>query len=101
MECDHVIARANGGGDNIENLMTACRTCNIGKGVQDAFTQFTRNDVPENLRGVPPRLRHLWVFSGRCEECYRKVSTEEIEAWGAETFCIDCANARVARGLRP
>jgi 5-methylcytosine-specific restriction endonuclease McrA len=29
---DHVIAVANGGTDDLSNLVTACQTCNIGKG---------------------------------------------------------------------
>lgn len=35
LEVDHMIARANGGGDEKENLITACRPCNRGKGATD------------------------------------------------------------------
>lgn len=31
LECDHVIARARGGADDIGDLITSCRDCNIGK----------------------------------------------------------------------
>lgn len=32
LECDHVIAVAEGGQTHIDNLVTACRSCNRGKG---------------------------------------------------------------------
>jgi|GEM_PF-6272889 len=31
LECDHVVARANGGSDHPDNLITACWECNRGK----------------------------------------------------------------------
>ena len=34
LSIDHVIARANGGSDDIENLQTLCMPCNRRKGVQ-------------------------------------------------------------------
>lgn len=32
LEVDHVIPRSRGGGDDMGNLVTACRDCNRGKG---------------------------------------------------------------------
>lgn len=32
LEVDHVIPRADGGTDDLANLVTACRECNRGKG---------------------------------------------------------------------
>ena len=32
LHVDHVVARANGGGDDPANLRSACRDCNLGKG---------------------------------------------------------------------
>jgi hypothetical protein len=32
LHCDHVIPRCDGGSDNINNLTTACRHCNLSKG---------------------------------------------------------------------
>lgn len=34
LECDHVVAVANGGSDDISNLVTACWDCNRGKGAK-------------------------------------------------------------------
>ena len=100
LECDHVVARANGGRDDLDNLITACRTCNIGKGVQDAFNQYTADDVNEKLRRVPKKLRGLWMFTGRCDGC--KKQTDNVEFWDNwQRFCEDCADERYAKGLMP
>ena len=32
LECDHIVARSNGGSDAVANLVTACFECNRGKG---------------------------------------------------------------------
>lgn len=34
LHCDHVIAVANGGSDDEDNLVTACSDCNFGKGTK-------------------------------------------------------------------
>lgn len=33
LQVDHVIPRCRGGGNELTNLVTACRDCNIGKGI--------------------------------------------------------------------
>jgi hypothetical protein len=39
LEIDHFLARANGGGDQEDNLLTACFDCNRGKGKNPATRQ--------------------------------------------------------------
>jgi len=34
LEVDHVIPRSRGGGDDMNNLVTACKDCNRGKGAR-------------------------------------------------------------------
>jgi hypothetical protein len=34
LHVDHIVPKKEGGGDEIENLRTACRDCNLGKGAQ-------------------------------------------------------------------
>jgi hypothetical protein len=36
LRVDHVIARANGGASTMDNLVTACEDCNVGKGAGPA-----------------------------------------------------------------
>lgn len=38
LHCDHVVAVANGGGNDIDNLVTACDACNLGKGARELTT---------------------------------------------------------------
>ena len=41
MTKDHVVARARGGKDNIDNYVTCCKICNEEKGVMD-FNEFKK-----------------------------------------------------------
>jgi hypothetical protein len=34
LQVDHILAVANGGGNDVDNLITACQPCNLGKGVR-------------------------------------------------------------------
>ncbi len=38
LQVDHKISKANGGGDELENLVTACERCNGGKGARNALS---------------------------------------------------------------
>lgn len=35
LQVDHVVAKANGGQDDMENFITSCSTCNVGKMTED------------------------------------------------------------------
>lgn len=46
LDCDHVIAEANGGNGKIENLQCLCKGCNINKKANDwAFAMRTQVTV--------------------------------------------------------
>lgn len=47
LTADHLIPRAHGGGDNWENLIPACRTCNSSRGVKpyDEFLDIIAADL--------------------------------------------------------
>lgn len=40
LEIDHVVAVANGGGDELENLVSACQDCNLGKRDMDVTLEL-------------------------------------------------------------
>jgi len=44
LQVDHILAVANGGGNNVDNLITACQPCNLGKGVRRLV------DAPPSLK---------------------------------------------------
>jgi hypothetical protein len=50
LEVDHVIARANGGGNDATNLATACKACNSGKSdVSLGASRLPAGVVPESV----------------------------------------------------
>lgn len=99
LECDHVIARANGGGDAMDNLITACRECNIGKGTQDVINHTEKSPI---LSAVLRRIwKGKWPVTRRCDNCGIVASKDEIEGWDSDTYCLDCAEKLWAAGMRP
>ena len=48
LECDHKIAVANGGTDDMENLVTACWDCNRGKGTKSVRHNTKRSAANDN-----------------------------------------------------
>lgn len=44
LHVDHIVAVAEGGGNDMDNLVTACQPCNIGKGAKDLKL------VPQSLK---------------------------------------------------
>ena len=50
LQWEHIIPLAMGGPDNIDNLVRACRSCNLEKGARDPYQWYaTRHD----LDGIP------------------------------------------------
>lgn len=80
LECDHVVARANGGGDDPGNLITSCRECNIGKRTVDVIDE--------------PR-EPMFVCTGCDAYLYEG---DDLEGWDKDTFCRSCANMFVSAG---
>ncbi len=50
LECDHIIAVANGGKTEIPNLWTLCRPCNNGKSDSDLHLALKENRAMEKAR---------------------------------------------------
>jgi hypothetical protein len=50
LECDHIIAVANGGKTEIPNLWTLCRPCNNGKSDSDLHLALEENKAMEKAR---------------------------------------------------
>lgn len=48
LHCDHKLAVANGGTDDISNLVTACADCNYGKGVKKVKMATRRTAANDN-----------------------------------------------------
>ena len=53
-EVDHIVPKVKGGEDTLDNLVAACRRCNIQKKDQDEAVFLARRSTPLTLY-----LRHL------------------------------------------
>jgi 5-methylcytosine-specific restriction endonuclease McrA len=50
LHADHIVAVANGGGGGLDNLITACQSCNLGKGA------VPLNSTPETMAQKAARV---------------------------------------------
>jgi len=73
LQVDHIIAKSKGGKDEIENFLTACSTCNLGKMVSDV---------------IEPDPHHH--DSEKCEECCKIADAASSTGW----FDAACAFQR-------
>lgn len=74
LECDHVVARANGGSDDIGNLLTSCRECNIGK-------RTTAVIAPPKKPISSCHICEWDIFEG-----------DDYEGWDTDDICRGCIN---------
>lgn len=91
LEVDHVIPRALGGGDEFENLLTACFDCNRGKGSGLVDTVKPMRDMEEQAELILERERQLAVYNDakrvereRKDREYQTVRNYWFEAWEEE-----------------
>lgn len=59
LACDHVISVADGGDNRIDNLVTACRTCNAGKGAKSLKAVPVPEEVVKRVEAGNKRLYDL------------------------------------------
>ncbi|MCC6475010.1 MAG: HNH endonuclease [Burkholderiales bacterium] len=84
LHVDHVLALAEGGGNEIDNLVTACAPCNLGKGAR-------------NLKVVPQTLAEKAALVAEQDEQlrgYQQVMEEKRQRIDEEVW-------RVADALQP
>lgn len=51
LHADHIVPRSKGGPDTLENLRTACRDCNLGKGARRLDWKWELGSGPDNAVG--------------------------------------------------
>lgn len=89
LEADHIIPVVQGGGDEIENLVTACWDCNRGKGAEMLGTVRPMRDMEEQADLILERERQLAVYNDakriereRKEREFNTVRNYWFDAWG-------------------
>ena len=76
LHCDHIIAAANGGGDDIDNLITSCSCCNLGKGARE-LTAIPKT-VSEKTEILKEREEQIVAFNKLAQEKQERI---EESAW--------------------
>lgn len=78
LEVDHIIPKAKGGTDEIENLITSCFECNRGKGDSLLDTILKDKDIHAETLLLAEREMQLAEYN-HVREMIRKREDEEIE----------------------
>lgn len=101
LHVDHVIPKSKGGSDADENLVTACKDCNLGK-----HNKHSGDPRRKRLHPKPPTDR-LWIIRRLCEiqtKSLRRIDRlASLEAsltaqWEARDELYELALAEVASG---
>ena len=74
LEVDHVLPRAEGGGDEQENLVTACVDCNRGKGAEPLGEKLPHVDELEILAATQEIMERKAALE------YSRIASEEARA---------------------
>lgn len=86
LHVDHIVAVANGGQNGIDNLVTACDHCNLGKGARP-LTLVPRS-IADKSTEVAEREAQLRGYNAILQERRERI---EEEAWriAAELQCVE------------
>jgi len=84
LHCDHVVAVANDGTNDIDNLVTACDACNLGKGARE-LTSIPPT-LEEKAAILEEREAQITAFN---ELLAAKVDRIEQTAWIVADVLID------------
>lgn len=76
LHCDHVVAVARGGTNEIDNLVTACDACNLGKGARDLTT--VPLTIEQKTAVMRERQEQVAAFNAAIAE---KIELREESAW--------------------
>jgi hypothetical protein len=87
LHCDHVVAVANGGTNDIDNLVTACDACNLGKGARPLTS--VPLSIEEKAQILREREEQIAAFNeliaekrDRIEETAWLVANALLSGWG-------------------
>lgn len=64
LEVDHIVSIKDGGENNLENLVTSCWECNIGKGAKSK-PKKTIEQIEENIEREEERISQLKLMNNR------------------------------------
>jgi hypothetical protein len=92
LEVDHIVPVASGGGNEPENLTTACRDCNGGKGAKHLNAEMRPAVAADRAEEIQERALQAKAYAEAIEEQQRaesrmldSVNRRWAEVFGAET----------------
>lgn len=81
LEVDHIIPRAEGGDDSLENLTTSCWDCNHGKGAKMLDERAPVPDLEERAELIRERERQLRVYHAAKAEERKRQDAQFAVVW--------------------
>ena len=81
LEVDHIIPRAEGGGDEMENLITACWDCNRGKGATLLDSRAPVLDIETQTDLINEKERQIKAYGEAKTEQRERRNAEFEEVW--------------------
>ena len=97
LHVDHILAVANGGLDQLPNLITACSECNLGKGVRRL------EEVPPSLAETADRILETerqikgWKCAIRKRETRIRSEVNSVESWWPSLPLSSLSRRSIAR----
>lgn len=86
LHVDHIVPRADGGPDVMENLTTSCKDCNLGKGARPlsdvARPGPSPNELKERIEQAQAYLELLGELDGYRDKLVDLVYAAWAKAWG-------------------
>lgn len=93
LEADHIIPRAEGGGDELENLLTACWDCNHGKGARLLDDRAPAPHIAEQTALIKEREAQLRAYTAAKQAeretrdlVYNRVRNHWFDVWKEESL---------------
>jgi hypothetical protein len=87
LHCDHVVAVANGGTNDIDNLVTACDACNLGKGARELTA--VPLTIEEKTASLREREEQITAFNALVTEKHERL---ERTAWNVAAVFLGVWN---------
>jgi HNH endonuclease len=81
LEADHVVPRVEGGGDEFENLITACKECNRGKAGVPLDVTAPMLDMEAQAEMIKERERQLRAYNAAKREQRERSQADFNAAW--------------------
>lgn len=89
LHIDHVIPVKEGGGDEIENLVTACQDCNLGKAAKLLDDRAPVTPIEQRVHALVERRRRLEEYvaeKAKLDADVNRAWDYWFDVWGAETL---------------